>query len=262
MLRTFLVLCVAGLALPAQAAEHTVIVEDSRFDPAVLEIAPGDSVTWTNQGNLPHNVDADDGSFTCAQGCDDTGGDGSPSSANWSFTRTFDTAGDIPYHCDVHGAPGGVGMSGTVTVKQSEPEGMPVNFGHTGSWFNQEQDGQGFSLEVVPVEGDSDVLAVYWFTYAPGESGGVNRQRWFTGAGPIDGSEATVAIERVTGGIFDDPQNVARQEIGTATFRFTSCTEASVSYSLDLNGDGTEETTGEIPLVRLTPDVLCEERSK
>ncbi len=250
--------------LPAQAAEHDVTVRDNSFDPAQLTIEAGDTVTWTNQGSLPHNVNADDNSFRCAQGCDGDGGNGTPSSANWSVTLTFDDPGEIPYHCDQHGDTGGIGMAGVITVEQKDdppPEAMDLNFGHTGSWFKPEQSGQGFSVEIVPAtqEGEPDQLVAYWFTYARGSAGGVNKQRWFVGQGPIDGPDAELSVVQVTGGIFDDPKDVTSIEIGSATFHATSCTEATLTYSLDLNGDGVEETTGEIALTRLTPDVVCEE---
>ena len=37
-------------------------------------------------------------------------------SSSWSVSRTFNTPGVYSYYCDLHGGPGGVGMSGTVTV--------------------------------------------------------------------------------------------------------------------------------------------------
>ena len=42
--------------------------------------------------------------------------DGSPLAAAWSKSRTFADAGTFRYYCDVHGAPDGSGMAGTVTV--------------------------------------------------------------------------------------------------------------------------------------------------
>lgn len=272
MTRIRLVLCLLGLAwLPAQAEEHMVTVGDNFFDPAELTIEAGDTVIWTNEGFNAHNVNADDGSFRCAEGCDSEGGNGNPSRAGWTVEQTFDDPEEIPYHCDLHGSEGGVGMAGTITVEQTqEPEGMPINFGHTGSWFNRDQDGQGFSLEVVPAaeEDDPDQLVAYWFTFAPAETAarlskqGVEDQRWYQAQGPIEGSEATLDVLRVTGGVFDDPETVSADTIGTITFSFAGCTEASMTYSLDLDGDGMEESTGDIQLTRLTPDVLCEEMSR
>lgn len=121
-------------ATPASAANHTVEVRDSSFSPATLTIQVGDSVTWTNVGNLSHNVRADDLSFRCANGCDGDGGNGDPSSAAWSFTLTFDEAGDVPYHCQVHGGIGGVGMAGSITVEGQQAQ--PGNLRFTSTSFS------------------------------------------------------------------------------------------------------------------------------
>lgn len=118
------------LALPAlvllpaslMAADHQVVVDNFSFTPANLTIQVGDTVTWTNEGGT-HNVSADDGSFRCADGCDSTGGNGDPAPAGWSFTLTFDEPAElIGYHCEPHGAPGGVGMAGSITVEGVEDE--------------------------------------------------------------------------------------------------------------------------------------------
>jgi plastocyanin len=101
----------------ASAGSHSTMINAANFSftPANLTIKAGSSVTWSNTGGF-HNVTADDGSFRCSNGCDDTGGNGNPSSVLWSFSRTFPTPGVIHFHCQVHGAAGGVGMSGTLTV--------------------------------------------------------------------------------------------------------------------------------------------------
>lgn len=122
-LRNLISIAVLIVASPLWGANHTVTVDDDFFSPADLTIEAGDSVTWTNQGNNTHNVVADDGSFRCAQGCDDMGGNGNPSAAAWSFTLTFNDPGMIPYFCEVHGAAGGIGMAGTITVEESEDDG-------------------------------------------------------------------------------------------------------------------------------------------
>ena len=95
-------------------APHTVGVSNFQFSPRELTVRAGDTVTWVNQGGF-HNVAADDGGFRCAEGC--TGADGDPSAAAWTFTRTFTAVGRQPYHCEVHGGPGGSGMSGVVIVE-------------------------------------------------------------------------------------------------------------------------------------------------
>ncbi len=117
---------------PTFATDHTVVASPNlTFSPRDLTIAVGDRVTWTNNGGF-HNVRADDGSFRCANGCDGQGGNGSPSTFGWSFTLTFNDPGEIAYHCEIHGAPGGSGMSGTITVEsgggEPPPEPPPTKF--------------------------------------------------------------------------------------------------------------------------------------
>ncbi len=107
--------------LIAQTTHQVDVNPDLTFSPAVLTIDAGDTVTWTNRGGL-HNVRADDGSFRCANGCDGSGGDGSPSDAGWSFSLTFPVGGDNPYYCEVHGAAGAIGMAGIVTVVEADDD--------------------------------------------------------------------------------------------------------------------------------------------
>lgn len=118
-------LLLVGLAAPppVAAANFPVRVINNAFIPRNLTIQVGDTVTWTNEGVL-HNVRADDNSFRCANGCDGEGGNGTPASNAWVVTLTFDEAGVVPYFCEAHGAPGNIGMAGTITV-----EGAPANPG-------------------------------------------------------------------------------------------------------------------------------------
>src|SRR5207344_61774 len=90
----------------AHSAEVFVRVLPSRaFDPQTVTVNPGDTVTWTNEGGF-HNVRSDTDLFMSA-----------PSSLpGWMFEETFPVIGTFPYYCEVHGDPGGVGMSGVVTV--------------------------------------------------------------------------------------------------------------------------------------------------
>jgi plastocyanin len=106
-----------GIALAlspnAQAENFMVTTQGNSFVPANLTIDTGDSVTFTNGGGL-HNVSSDNGGFRCANGCDGQGGNGAPSSANWSFMITFNQVGTIDYECEVHA---GLGMVGSIVVE-------------------------------------------------------------------------------------------------------------------------------------------------
>ena len=77
-----------------------VSIQDFFFSPANVTVEPGTTVTWVNEGNVPHTVTSDDGQF-------DSGvlmpGD--------SYTVMFKGQGTITYHCTIHPS-----MRGSVTV--------------------------------------------------------------------------------------------------------------------------------------------------
>ncbi|MEO8504149.1 MAG: Calx-beta domain-containing protein [Acidobacteriota bacterium] len=111
------------MASSASATNFTITAQSSRtFFPPTLTIQVGDTVTFKNVGGGFHNVAADDSSFRCSETCNGSGGD--PSSANWSFDRTFTSVGGVGFHCEVHGLPGS-GMHGTITVTGSTPPPPP-----------------------------------------------------------------------------------------------------------------------------------------
>lgn len=257
-------------ASAASAEEHNVIADDDFFSPQHITITAGDTVRWTNEGSNTHNVVADDGSFRCAKGCDGPAGanspdsyhgtegsPGDPSSDAWSFTLQFDEPGELGYYCEVHGAPG-LGMFGTITVEPAEEEesDFEINFGLTGSWYNPETSGQGFLFDVVLSQMQ---VVVYWFTFDD-ETGGPEGQRWMIAQGDFTEGENTVVMEvlQVTGGVFDDPQDVTVTTVGSAELVFEDCTTATMTYDLDFDGDETNNVTGTIPIQRLSPDVMCE----
>jgi amicyanin len=91
-----------GAATQAAGAPTTVAVEIAGFaySPASITVAVGDTVTWTNQDNVAHNVVAKDGSWT------------SPMLAQGqSWSHKFTAAGSVDYICSIHPA-----MKGTVVV--------------------------------------------------------------------------------------------------------------------------------------------------
>ena len=102
-----------GGGTPVMAA--TVIATgNNTFSPSVVNLLAGGTVTFSNGSGL-HNVNASGGvSFRCANGCDGQGGNGDPSTANWSFTITFPSAGTTNYVCDEHAS---VGMTGQIIVQ-------------------------------------------------------------------------------------------------------------------------------------------------
>jgi plastocyanin len=106
LLVTFLLLFLAGSAFSQTL--HNVEVSSNIFTPSTLTIGIGDTVRWTNTGGN-HNVVQDEFLFTS----------GAPSTAPWVFEFVFTFVGIFPYFCEVHGAAGGVGMSGVITVENA-----------------------------------------------------------------------------------------------------------------------------------------------
>lgn len=101
------------------------------FSPKTLTIQVGDTVTFTNpgidNGGGMHNVDTDDMSFRCSASCSPP--NNTPDANPWSFSRTFTQAGTVRFYCDMHGGPGGVGMSGVITVQAPAGEPGALAFG-------------------------------------------------------------------------------------------------------------------------------------
>jgi plastocyanin len=97
------------LALPAptsadaalqSADEHDVAISAFTFQPAVLTVNVGESVTWMNTDGVPHTSTA---ALNHLWGHLVTSTD--------SFTYTFDTPGTYAYFCEMHPA-----MVGSINV--------------------------------------------------------------------------------------------------------------------------------------------------
>jgi plastocyanin len=85
--------CLFAFAPAAQATSHAVDMSNYAFAPATITVHVGDSITWTNHDQAPHNVVT-----TKAPASID-----SPMLSNgksWSYT--FTTPGTYSYICGVH----------------------------------------------------------------------------------------------------------------------------------------------------------------
>ena len=116
----------ALFAVCASATDHQIVARNgpNRFDPPTLQINVGDTVTFVNNPDGPgfHNARSNADAvtqFRCANGCDGDGGNGDPASNTWTATVTFPTAGTVGFYCEIHGADGGIGMSGVITVVET-----------------------------------------------------------------------------------------------------------------------------------------------
>jgi plastocyanin len=90
----------------ADAAGEQVAIEvvDIDYEPREETLAAGTTVTWTNTGDMPHTVTKQDG-----PGADFDSGTLDPGD---TFEQTFDTPGEIAYHCTIHPQ-----QTGSVTVE-------------------------------------------------------------------------------------------------------------------------------------------------
>ena len=93
----------AGIRRPAAAVKGgaKVSIANFAFTPGEITIAPGETVTWTDDDGAPHGLEYNDG----AKGVDLL----LPGS---SFTRRFDRPGTYEYNCSVHPY-----MTGRVVVR-------------------------------------------------------------------------------------------------------------------------------------------------
>lgn len=83
----------------SEAAEVSIV--DFEFSPATIEVAAGEEITWTNEGQAPHTATFTDGpdSGSLATGDD--------------FTHAFEEPGTYDYICSFHPQ-----MTGTVEVTE------------------------------------------------------------------------------------------------------------------------------------------------
>jgi plastocyanin len=95
---------------PVTKADTTAVEigEMPCFEPTLITVHKGDTVTWTNTGSLPHTVTGANASW----------GDYNNLLTGQSVSHTFDAAGSYPYYCLLH-----PGMVGAVVVTDAGSPG-------------------------------------------------------------------------------------------------------------------------------------------
>ena len=122
---------------------------------------------------------------------------------------------------------------------------------YSGSWYNQNQSGHGFSMEFDVLEDESTQAVIYWYTYD-----NQGNPIFLLGNGIADGYNLEVQFESPYGmkyGEFD-PDSVVRADGGTARFDFTDSQNATFSYTpSDFSSSTWGHTTpiDSLPLVKL-----------
>ncbi len=142
-------------------------------------------------------------------------------------------------------------FSASTSIAQSPPATgglVPIQPGHTGSWFDPVSDGRGGFVNIAD-QGEQSVLVVAWFDYNNDGS-----QMWLVGnSAPLE-SEATSAIVPVQITQSDSGGNIQKTDWGTFTFEFTSCDSANLVITPN---DGSSSQS--LSLTRLTKitDMSC-----
>ncbi|MEV8436199.1 cupredoxin family copper-binding protein [Actinosynnema sp. NPDC051121] len=111
LLAAAFLLVLSAPAATAQSQGHEIPIARYAYQPAEMTVRVGETVTWTNQDQAPHDVVTTAGpavlqSPLLAQG------------QSWSFT--FTVPGDYDYYCSVH-----PDMRGRVTVLPDETTAPP-----------------------------------------------------------------------------------------------------------------------------------------
>jgi plastocyanin len=78
---------------------NTILIENFAFNPSVMTVPVGTSVTWVNKDSAPHTVQGEDFSSSTLN-------------KEETFMNKFDTPGTFVYHCSIHPS-----MTGTIIVE-------------------------------------------------------------------------------------------------------------------------------------------------
>jgi len=94
---------------PARAADVNVKIANFTFSPQRLTVKAGTTVTWINEDDIPHTVNASSQAFK--SGALDT---------DQKFSFTFATPGSYQYFCALHPH-----MTGTIVVEAATGSNTP-----------------------------------------------------------------------------------------------------------------------------------------
>ncbi|MCW8926093.1 MAG: hypothetical protein OQJ84_07545 [Xanthomonadales bacterium] len=122
---------------------------------------------------------------------------------------------------------------------------MDIQGSHGGSWYNPDQSGHGFSIEVL----NDEKLVVYWFVYTPD-----GEPTFLVTLADIQGDTAYGYLRQYSGMRFGefDPSALSKEIWGTLSITFTGCDRATVTYQSTVTHNGKPYGAGQIDLARLT----------
>ena len=134
--------------------------------------------------------------------------------------------------------------TGSLDMVQLAPITESDNACRSGSYYNVEQSGHGYVVEVISI-GGTDQVILAWYVYQDGQ------QVWLFGQGELVGNRAEVPLGVFSGADFPpefDPGAVVNNPWGTATITFTGPDSATVVWDSDTEG----YADGSLDVVRLT----------
>lgn len=129
-------------------------------------------------------------------------------------------------------------------------DGFPIMPGLAGSWFDRDNPGFGFNVEIAQdiFSDDGARLVVYWYDYINGE------QLWLAGNGSYRYGDTEVTMDLTTWDGFGEVEFQAPApgdqiiSVGSLTVRFTACDAAEFDYEIT----GLGFASGVIPASRLS----------
>jgi plastocyanin len=90
------------------AAPATVVINGYDYNPSILTVAPGTTVTWVNEDDIPHTVVSAPNVRS------------KPLDSEDKFSFTFTTPGTYKYFCSLHPH-----MTGTIVVQTATGDNAP-----------------------------------------------------------------------------------------------------------------------------------------
>lgn len=109
ILGVILILGAVAVSGCTSQSSNTITITNSSFNPSMLTIKAGTTVTWINKANGTMDVTSDSGIFSSGN-----------ISTGQSFNYTFDNTGTFPYHSSINPSmTGQILVSNTTTSNSS-----------------------------------------------------------------------------------------------------------------------------------------------
>lgn len=131
-----------------------------------------------------------------------------------------------------------------------------ITSGTSGTWYNEDRDGEGFVIDVFPRIDHWEIVATY-YTYD-----GNGNQVWLIGAAETDGGNVLIPVEIAEGGIYGplyDPNTVNKSNWGWLEFAFSDCVNGHVTGipNEDMINAGRGFQVVDFDITRVTPASGC-----